>query len=182
RRPRPAPGSGARVELAAEYGANLRDPRASGWARYGGTVGGFVDLTGTNRVLSLSATALFADPLGQGEIPFTELVQLGGTNPMGGFYQGRLTGRSAAVVALEYRYPIWAFLDASAQLAIGNVFDVHLAGLTPENQRLSFAFGLRSAGERDHSFNILFGGGTETFGQGGHISELRFLIGATQGF
>lgn len=182
RHPRPAPGSGARLEGVAEYGADLREPHASGWLRYGGTVGGFLDLTGQNRVLSLAATALFADPLGEREIPFTELVSLGGGGQMSGFYQGRLTGRSAGVVALEYRYPIWAFFDASAQVAVGNVFDAHLIGLRPENLRLSFSFGIRTSGDRDHSFNVLVGGGTETFGQGGHLSEARLLIGATQGF
>lgn len=182
RRPRPEPGSGGRIEGHAEYGADLRDLPSSGWVRYGGTVGGFLDVTGHNRVLALSATALFADPLGARDIPFTELVLLGGTAPMSGFYQGRLTGRSAALLALEYRYPVSAFFDASAQIELGNVFDAHLAGLSAENLRLAAAFGIRTSGSRDHSFNILFGGGTETFGQGGRLSEARFVIGGTQGF
>jgi hypothetical protein len=101
---------------------------------------------------------------------------------MSGFREGRLLGRSAAAATLEYRYPIWAFLDGSAQLAVGNVFNEHLDGLEPKNLRLSFDFGFRAAGVRDHSFSVLMGAGTETFGQGARLNEARLLIGATNGF
>ena len=37
--------------------------------------------------------AFFADPWGKSDIPFTELVQLGGLNPMPGFAPGRLFGQ-----------------------------------------------------------------------------------------
>lgn len=182
RRPRPEPGSGVRLEASAEFATDLRAPHPSSWIKYGGSIGGFVDVTGQNHVLSLSATALFADPA-QGEtIPFTELVQLGGVNQMTGFLPGRLAGRSAAVAMMEYRYPIWAFLDGSAQIAVGNVFDEHLEGFEPENLRFSFAFGIRAAGDRDHVFSVLVGAGTETFGQGAHLNEARLLLGATRAF
>jgi surface antigen Omp85-like protein len=182
RRPRPEPGSGVRIEANGSFGTDLRAPEATSWVKYGGTVRGFVDVTGHNHVISLSATALFVDPLQDKEIPFVELVALGGVHPMAGFREGRLFGRSAAVATLEYRYPIWAFLDGAAQLALGNVFDKHLDGLTPENLRLSFDFGVRAAGDRDHAFSVLVGAGTETFGQGAHLNEARLLFGATTGF
>jgi hypothetical protein len=182
RRPRPEPGSGVRLEGNVAYGTDLRAPQVSSWVKYGGAIGGFVDVTGHNHVLSLSATALFVDPLKDEPIPFIELVPLGGVNPMGGFRDGRLLGRSAAVATFEYRYPIWAFLDGSAQFAVGNVFNEHLAGLEPKNLRLSFDFGFRMAGERDHSFSILVGAGSETFGQGARLNEARLLLGATSGF
>ncbi|MEP7121540.1 MAG: hypothetical protein ABJE95_11540 [Byssovorax sp.] len=182
RRPRPEPGSGVRIEASGSYGADLRAPHATGWVKYGGAVGGFVDLTGNNHVLSLTATALFVDPLRGQPIPFVELVSLGGNNPMSGFRDGRLLGRSAAAATLEYRYPIWAFLDGDAQLALGNVFNEHLDGLEPKNLRLSFDFGIRAAGQRDHSFSVLVGAGTETFGQGARLNEARLLIGGTSGF
>ena len=182
RRPRPKPGSGVRIEASGSFGADLRAPRTSSWVKYSGTIGGFVDVTGHNHVLSLTATALFADPLQDKAIPFIELVSLGGLNPMGGFRDGRLLGRSAAVTTLEYRYPIWAFLDGAAQLAVGNVFNEHLDGLEPRNLRFSFDFGVRAAGARDHSFSVLVGAGTETFGQGARLNEARLLLGATSGF
>ncbi len=182
RRPRPEPGSGVRVEASGSFGTDLRARQTTSWVKYGGAIGGFIDLTGHNHVLSLSATALFADPLRDQPIPFAELVSLGGSNPMTGFREGRLLGRSAAAATLEYRYPIWAFLDGDAQVAVGNVFNEHLDGLTPENLRLSFDVGVRAIGARDHSFSVLVGAGTETFGQGGRLNEARLLIGASSGF
>ena len=182
RRPRPEPGSGVRAEALGEFGTNLRSPQVSSWVKYGGSLGGFVDVTGHNHVLSLSAMTFFVDPVHGEDIPFTELVSLGGTNQMSGYFQNRLLGRSAAVATMEYRYPIWAFLDGSAQVAVGNVFNEHLSGFKPENLRLSFDFGIRAAGDRDHAFSVLVGSGTETFGQGGRLNEARLLLGATRTF
>ena len=101
---------------------------------------------------------------------------------MRGFRPGRLMGRSSAVATLEYRYPIWATLDGAAQVAMGNVFGAHLDGFDPELMRLAFTFGIRTAGERDHSFDILFGAGTETFKDGAALNSVRFVLGATRTF
>jgi hypothetical protein len=182
RAPRPLPGTGARLELSAEHDIDLEDPSESRWIRYGATLGGFLDLTGKNRVVSLAVTALFADPLGDRPIPFPELVSLGGDAPMRGFLAGRLLGRSAAVATLEYRYPIWAFLDGSIDAALGNVFGEHLEGADPDLLRASFWAGVRTVGERDHSFDLLVGAGTDTFEQGGALNEARVVFGAKRGF
>lgn len=181
RKPRPAPGTGARVDVGAEHAFDARDA-SSRWAHYGATLGGFLDLTGQNRVVSLSVHTSFSDPLGDRDVPFTELVQLGGDQPMRGFRAGRLMGRSAAVATLEYRWPIWAILDGSAQVAMGNVFGAHLEDFDADLMRLAFTFGIRTAGERDHSFDILVGSGTETFREGAGLNSLRLVIGATRHF
>ncbi|HEY2370450.1 MAG TPA: BamA/TamA family outer membrane protein [Polyangiaceae bacterium] len=180
RRPRPAPGHGVRVELAGENGSDLRG--ASGWIRYGGTVGGFVDLTGTQRVLSLSFTALFADPLGRDPIPFTELVSLGGDQPMRGFYPGRLVGRSAAVLTAHYRWPIWMWLDGSLIASVGNVFGEHLDGFRPGLLRFSGAIGLETTYSPTSAIEVLVGFGTETFDHGAAVNEARVSIGTSRGF
>ena len=174
--------SGVRLRGNATYGSDLRAPGASGWIRYGGSARGFLDLFGHGRVLSLQGTVLFADPLGDRDVPFTELVPLGGSGPMSGFHEGRLLGRSAAALALEYRYPIWAFLDTSLQLSVGNVFDAHLADFSAQDLRLAFAVGVQTVGVSTQSLSLLFGGGTETFAQGGHLGELRLALGLKQGF
>jgi len=57
-------GSGARLELEAEQGTDLKQAAPSGWMRYGGAVGGFLDLGDNGRVMSLSVSSVFADPLG----------------------------------------------------------------------------------------------------------------------
>ena len=183
RKPRPAPGTGVRLEGKLEHDFNLEDPGAGRWLRWGGTLGGFVDLTGHNRVLSLSIATDFADPLGTNAIPFTELATLGGDfAPMHGYLMGRLYDRSAIAATLEYRWPIWSFLDGDAQIATGNVFDEHFKGFEPDLLRFSWNAGIRSSGARDHAFNVMIGGGTETFKDGGQLNSLRFQFGATRGF
>ena len=42
RQPRPAPGSGIRVELVAEQGGDVRQAAGSGWLGYGATAGGLL--------------------------------------------------------------------------------------------------------------------------------------------
>jgi outer membrane protein assembly factor BamA len=180
RRARPAPGHGVRLELAAENGSDLRG--SSGWVRYGGTVGGFVDLTGTQRVLSLSFAAFFADPLGKNAIPFTELVSLGGDQPMRGFFPGRLIGRSAAVLTARYRWPIWMWLDGSLVASVGNVFDEHLSGFQAGLLRFSGAIGLDTTFSTTSSIEVLVGFGTETFDNHATVNEARFAIGTSRGF
>ncbi|WP_437935262.1 hypothetical protein [Sorangium sp. So ce341] len=182
RRPRPERGHGVRLELSGEHAADLERPLQSRWIRYGGSLGGFVDLTGHDRIVSLVLSAAFADPLGPAEVPFTELAELGGGAPMHGFREGRLRGRSAAAATLEYRYPIWAFLDGTVQVAAGNVFSEHLRDFELDLLRMSFVLGLRTSSARDHSFDVLIGSATETFEQGAGLQELRLLVGASSGF
>ncbi len=106
------PGGGVRLAVRAEHAAGLGavngEPDRHEWVRYGGTLGGFLDVGGHQRVLGLSVIADFADPLqSDGEIPFTELVGLGGERPLRGFLHGRLWDRSCLVAELEYRWPVW---------------------------------------------------------------------------
>ncbi|HVR21653.1 MAG TPA: hypothetical protein VMS65_18185, partial [Polyangiaceae bacterium] len=76
RLPRPAPGSGVRVRGAAAHSANVREKGS--FVSYGGSATGFVDLNDINRVVSLTLGARFVDPVADAEVPFTELVTLGG--------------------------------------------------------------------------------------------------------
>jgi ATP/ADP translocase len=182
RRPRPEPGSGVRVELEGEEGADIRRSPGSAWIRYGASAGVFVDVNGKNRVLSLSGMTRFADRIGPNPVPFTELVSLGGEGPLRGFYPGRLVDRSAVAVELRYRWPIWVWLDGSLQAATGNVFGDHLEDFTPSRFRLSGAVGVESVGSRDGSFELLVGVGTETFDQGTKVDSVRIAVGTNRGF
>jgi hypothetical protein len=182
RQPRPATSSGVRVEVETEQGSDVRRTPDGGWVRWGGTAGGFWDIGGHNRVVSLSATARFADPLGNSPIPFPELVNLGGSGPMRGFFPGRLVDRSAAVATLHYRWPIWAWLDGSLQGAVGNVFGEHLQDFTPGLLRFSGALGFESVGSPDSSFEFLVGLGSETFDHGGQLDSVRIVFGTNRGF
>ncbi len=174
--------SGGRLELLADEGADLKNGPTSGWLRYGGTLGGFVDLGESGRVLSLSVSALLADPLGERPVPFTEQVTLGGPGMMPGFRAGRLVDRSAAVATLRYSWPIWVWLDGSLQVATGNVFGARFDGFRAERGRLSTAIGIESSGSRDSIFQALVGFGTETFESGAKLDSLRVVVGARSGF
>lgn len=178
---RPAPGDGVRVEVEGEHGFDLDDPVARRWLKYGGNVSGFWDPSGDNRVVSLTLTALFADPLGSASVPFTEQVQLGGLEHMRGYLDGRLVDRSAAVAALEYQWPIWVWLDGRVHAAVGNVFGEHLDGFDPSLLRLSFGIGFETMDSRDNSFGLILAAGSEPFDRF-EISSVRFLFGTLRGY
>jgi hypothetical protein len=133
--------------------------------------------------VSLSATTLFVDPLASGAvIPFTEQIVLGGSGPMRGYLFGRLVDRSAAIATLKYRWPIWVYLDGTLQGALGNVFGPQLEDFRAKLLRVSSAIGVESVGTADHTFEVLFGLGTETIDQGANVNSVRLLFGTNRGF
>lgn len=187
---RPAPGTGVALDASTELVTDLKQPDLGNWLNYGAVLAGFLDLTGTQRVLSLTVAARFQDALTTGTVvPFTELVgakhieDVPDLDLMRGFLPGRLLGSSGVAATLEYRWPLWAFLDGTLQGAVGNAFlEPHLEDFEPEKLRISFVGGLRSPNHRDHSFNFLVGFGTNTIEEGGEPSSLRLLFGGTTGF
>jgi len=173
-------GSGVRLEVGGQQEANLRDGAQSSWIKYGGSLKGAVDLDGHHRVLTLSVMTLFVDPMRRDTvIPFTELVTLGGTEPMRAYLAGRMIDRSAFVAALEYRWPVWAVLDGTLKAEFGNVFGAHLQDFEPDLLRFSGSIGLQTSGVSDNPLQILFGVGSETFAQGGQIDSFRLFVGTT---
>jgi len=185
RKPRPAPGGGVRAEVHEEavfpLDATRGQPRRS-WIRYGGSVGAAVDVTGSQRVVSLSLGAELADPLSSGQIPFTDQVQLGGDVLMPGYLRSRLTDRSALVATLQYRWPIWVYLDGVMHAAVGNVWGEHFSGFDLKTNRLSSGIGIRSNGDRASGFEALFAVGTDPFDEGFNVSSFRVLVGSHHGF
>jgi len=179
---RPASQTGFRLDIEAEQGSAPRAGSPSGWLRYGAIAGAFLDLNDRARVLSLSVATLFSDPLTNAPVPFTELVQLGGSQPMPGFVPGRLFGRSAFVTTLGYHWPIWVWLDGTIQAAVGNVYEKHLRDFDTSLLRFSGAVGFETAGISDNPVQLLVGFGTETFDQGAQINSLRFVFGTNRGF
>ena len=180
RRPFPAPRDGIRIEGSGEYVHSVRGRDA--WVRTTAAAGGFLDV-GSQRTLSLSVWTGFTEPIA-GTLPFSELMEVGGFEPMGGFFQGRLRDRSRAGATFEYRWPVWIWVDMAIHYSLGNVFGPSLAGLEVDNLRSSFGLGLRSAraSDPDHSLQFLLAFGTETIGQGSEISTVRLLFGGSRGF
>jgi hypothetical protein len=173
REPRPEPGSGVRVVADVQHGADVR--RNQSYVRYGGSAGGFLDLTSQRRVIGLSLDARFADPIGHGDVPFTELAALGGVEPMGGFAEGRLADRSAISATLSYRWPIWIWLDGQMRAEVGNVFGEHLSGFDTALLRFSGTVGF-AANDSDQGLELVVGCGSETFESGGKLDSLRLVL------
>jgi hypothetical protein len=182
RRPWPEPGSGFRAEAQAEQGSDVRNSPASGWMRYGASAGAYLDLNQRGRVVSLSAMTLFADPLGERPVPFTELASLGGDGPMRGYFSGRMVGRSAAAAALHYVWPIGPWLGGNIEAGVGNAFDEHLQGFRASRLRFSGDIGISSLGLTDYPIELIFGMGSETFEQGGTIDSFRLTLSVNHGF
>lgn len=184
RLPDPEPGDGFRIEAYGEQDVELDpDRKPNRWVKYGGKVGGFLDLTGHRRVLSLWLAGSFVEPLGGQEVvPFSELTLLGGAAEMRGFREGRLHGRSALVTTLQYEWPVWVWLRGTLQVATGNVFGERLDDFDPDLLRLSSAVGFRSVTSQDHFLEVLTGIGTETYEEGWDVTSFRLLLGGNSGF
>jgi hypothetical protein len=184
RRPYPESGSGVRVEARVEQGNAVGRVPSSGWLKYQGAAGGYLDIT-HRRVVSLTVATLFSDPVGSSPVPFTELVSLGGdlatpgVLPMPGFFPGRLVDRSGAAATLQYRWPIGPWLDGSMQVAVGNVFGEHLDGFELRLLRLSASLGIETDSSPDSNFHFLVGMGTETFEHGAQVDSLRLAVGVS---
>jgi hypothetical protein len=184
-------GGGLRLAARGTYAQGLNErvafegdaPQRYQWVSYGASLGGFVDMTDLQRVVGLSLAADFADPVGAAtQIPFVEQVSLGGDRPMRGFLEGRLVDRSSLAARFEYRWPVWVWLDGTIQYDVGNVFGEHLRDFSFEDLRSSFAIGMRGNGSHDHTFELLLAIGTQTFAQGHSVDNVRFVLGASNGF
>ncbi|MBX3228991.1 MAG: hypothetical protein KIT84_41330 [Labilithrix sp.] len=185
RKPRPAEGSGVRMDVHEETMFDLSGKNAGesarSWIRYGGSLGAALDLNGKNRVVGLTVDAELVDPI-QGQVPFTDQVTIGGKGGlMPGYIRNRLVDRSAVVATLQYSWPVWVYLDGIIQLATGNVWGEHFAGFEPKASRLSGSVGVRSNAERDTAFELTAGVGTDPLDQGFAVSSFRFLIGSNHG-
>jgi hypothetical protein len=184
------PGSGAELQLRAAHYASLRAvterqsaPQRYQWVSYGATAAGFVDLTGEQRVVGLHVLADFTDPVQRdGVVPFDRQVSLGGPRPLRGFLEGRLRDRSATVALLDYRWPVWVWLDGTMHYAIGNVFGQHLDGFDLGAMRSSYGVGIQSNRTGDTPFQMLLALGTRTFDEGAGLDSVRLAIGSSQGF
>ena len=180
RRPRPSNTSGIHLHVFGEYSFDLNDPLRSRWVKYGASAGVFADVR-AGHVLELVASVKLADAIA-GEIPFTELSDLGGLGPMRGFRTGWLRGNSAATLVMQYSWPIWAFLDGLAHFGVGNVFDARFNDFNLANMRMSFGIGFAAVNSLDHRFDFTVAWGTDTFERGPNVISTRIMGGATLEF
>ncbi len=172
--------SGIRLGAAVAPSVDVTRGFDRSWIRYGAGLEGSWDVNGRGRILSLGLLAEFADPLGSQEVPFTELVTVGGAEPFVGFLRGRLRDRSAIGAQLSWRWPVFAYIDGVAAVSFGNVFGAHLENFRWDLLRLSAEAGIRTAAILGASnFQFVVGIGTEPFSQGLRLTSFSLAFGVT---
>jgi outer membrane protein assembly factor BamA len=178
------PGSGLRLELFGSFAFDPGDP-ALNFFRWGGEAGGFWDLSGINHVLGLHLYIEALEATGTSVVPLTERIMLGGTDHMRGFLEGTFRGDSALVLTLDYRYPIWSFLDGFVFTSLGNVFGGRFEKLHVKRLAMNWGLGFRSNTSREVSFDFLLGFGTNQLGMWDEdfkLDNVRVIFGINQGF
>ncbi len=175
-------GTGLRMDLVISYSIDPAD-RELRFLRWSGDLAGFLDISGYNHVLGLRLYTACIEPYGQRAVPFTELVQLGGIEYMPAFLDGRFRGASGTLLSLDYRYPIWAYLDGELFVGLGNTFGRHLEGFAWDRLFLNWGLGVRSNHSRDISFDVLLTFGSNRLDADSfEIDRVGFVIGMNQGF
>jgi hypothetical protein len=176
-------GTGVRLETDASYGRSFSDTPLAffGW---GASLAGFWDISGVNHVLALEIVSRFVEPISGGPIPFTELPTIGGNELLRGFYSGRFRNQGVFAATLQYRYPIWIYVDSEIFAGVGNAFPGHLQGLGPGTLYLSYGCGLRTTFSREVSFIATAAAGTRRFDDPSFrtLDTTRFVFGAIHGF
>ncbi|MCZ7684585.1 MAG: hypothetical protein M5U28_39770 [Sandaracinaceae bacterium] len=163
-----------------QHGAFGPLPKLERWVSWGGSTTLATDVLGAHRVLGITAEAHFVTPVNGSEIPFTELVELGGTQGLlPGYRPGHILGYSAVGLIADYTWPIWAFLDARLFVGTANAFGVHLEDFDVGLLRLTFGLALGPrVPDIDLPFEFNFAFATDTFEDGGSIDSFRLAIGA----
>ncbi len=178
---RPNSTSGVMLHAHVEQAFDLVDPLARRWLRYGGSAAGFLDLNGSGQVLAVHASVRLVHAFA-GEVPFTELPDLGGSGPLRGFRTGRLRGESVASVVAQYSWPIWSYLDALIHVGVGDVYDGRFENFALDRMRMSFGIGFGAIHSLDHRFDFTLAWGTEPIGAGMKVTSTRVTVGATLEF
>ena len=185
REERPKSGSGIRIETFGRLGHGIEEfSEQVKFGRYGGELGLFWDvIPGRQRIIGLRAYAELAENIGSGTIPFGELITMGGNELMRGHTVARFHGRSSLVFTLDYRYPIWSFLDGYVYADLGNVFESRFDDLAFEKMRATTGFGVRTNSSRYSAFHFLFSLTSNRFDSDKLAVEFAdFSFGASQGF
>lgn len=87
---------------------------------YGATFATYLDLYKDSRIVGLRTTleAVHGD---DDDIPFSELMKLGGPNSLRGYQLDRFRDKISALATLEYNYPVHEFVSGEAFLDVGRV-------------------------------------------------------------
>jgi hypothetical protein len=169
----PNRGDGLRLELMGGWSHSIgpNSPRLN-FLSYGAEAGGFWNIFGLrDHTLGLRLRTELVHPLGRGLVPIPELPVLGGDETMRGFSDDQFRGLSTVMATLDYRYPVWSFLNGVVFLEVGNAFGRHFRGFEPGRLRGTAGIGVQSFGlltdYTSFNFNVAIGTtplGSDDFG------------------
>ncbi len=95
------------------------------------------------RTLYVGITGIDQLAFGKTPVPFSELPQLGGVDDLRGFLRGRFRDASSLLGTVEYRWPVWMWMDGSLFVDYGGVFGPQFHGLALADLRPDIGIGLR---------------------------------------
>ena len=82
----------------------------------------YIKLMLPRHVLALHTSWIFLHETGDSHVPFWRLARMDVYSPNRGFGWGRFRDRDRAVINIEYRFPVWDFLDGLFFFDTGRVF------------------------------------------------------------
>ena len=82
----------------------------------------YIKLWLPRHVLGLRTAWQYRQPTGRGEIPFPFMSKIDVYSPVRGFSSGRFRDRGSMVFNVQYRFPVWEYLDGEFFFDAGRVF------------------------------------------------------------
>ena len=136
------PSSGGLLELGADWTHGIGED-SSHYLRLHGGLSAVLDLFQRSRTLVARVEAHLLQPLNDTPTPFSELIILGGPDTFRGFRYGRFRNQSSLFAALEYRWPIWMWMDADLFGEYGGVFGRDFEGFSIARMLPDIGAGIR---------------------------------------
>jgi hypothetical protein len=160
--------SGLLVDVGVQYTHGLGADRSS-YLRLHGHVGTSFEIW-RHRALYLGVSVDDLVAFGSTPIPFSELVLLGGPDDLRGFQRGRFRDSSSMLATVEYRWPVWMWMEGSLFFDYGGVFKPAFRDFSVGDLRPDIGLGLRVHTSSKYLMRIQLAYG---FGSEGGI---RFVI------
>lgn len=117
----------------------------------------FIDLPflPSSRRLAFKGRMERVEPLADKSIPFFEQPSIGDSRGLRGLTGDRFRDDKSLLFTLEYRYPMWDFVDVALFLDEGQVFK-NFNDLSISEFHTGYGFGLHFLGEENLSFRVEF--------------------------
>lgn len=117
---------------------------------------------GHNRVLSVRLALEVSEPVGDGQIPFYYLSELGEVETIRGYDRGRFRDEDMALASLEYNIPLWYRIDSFLFADAGQVAKDIGKEFNRERMRFGLGGGIKVRDSKDVIAILQVGVGRET--------------------